>query len=114
VELRTRPQPKETKMDSETTAETEVSAVEPEGEQRTTRGTLRVVDNDRGGVEQRTLLGKFQQAGWTPGGGRAEIAWLDYESASEQRALTWTGSVDLVSQQLFEASPFGYDPLWAW
>jgi Escherichia/Staphylococcus phage prohead protease len=115
VELRTRPQAKEKTMETETTveAETEVSTITNEDEQRT-RGTLRVADNDQGGAESRTLLGAFQRAGWTPGGGRTEIAWLDYEQAAEQRALTWTGSVDTVNQVLREAGPFGYDARWAW
>jgi hypothetical protein len=90
------------------------AVVEPEGETRTSRGTLRVVDNDQGGAESRTLYGKFKQAGWTPGGSRTEIAWLEYEQASEQRALTWTGSVDTVNQRLGVAGPFGYDMRWAW
>jgi HK97 family phage prohead protease len=119
IELRTRPpQAKEQTMETETKVveiETEVSTDEPDAEQRTqTRGTLRVSDNDKGGAEQRNLYGKFKQAGWTPGGGRTEIAWLDYETATEQRALTWTGSVDTVNQAISAAGPFGYDTRWAW
>jgi hypothetical protein len=94
-------------------AETEVSTITDDDEQRS-RGTLRVADNDQGGPESRTLFGAFQRAGWTPGGGRTEIAWLDYEQASEQRALTWTGSVDTVNQPIRESGPFGYDMRWAW
>jgi hypothetical protein len=114
IELRTRPTKEEEMADTSTTEKADEAVVEPEGETRTSRGTLRVVDNDQGGAESRTLYGKFKQAGWTPGGSRTEIAWLEYEQASEQRALTWTGSVDTGNQRLGVAGPFGYDMRWAW
>ncbi len=124
LELRTKP--KETVMDDETTAETstEVSTTttEPEAEERTVprvsmsgAGTLRVSDNDRGGAETRTLWGKYLQAGFTPGGQRTEIAWSDYSSASENRAITiGTTTLDAVSGQFYVAPQLPYDNRWAW
>ena len=115
VELRTKPtSTKETPMDESTASEeAEEAVLEPDAEVRTA-GTLRVADKDQGGAESRSLHGKFKQAGWTPGGGRTEIAWLEYESASEQRALTWTGSVDTVNSLVRESGPFGFDQRYAW
>jgi Escherichia/Staphylococcus phage prohead protease len=114
VELRTRPTTKEKTMETtETTVETETEVSTSNDEQRS-RGSLRVADNDHGGAESRTLFGAFQRAGWTPGGGRTEIAWLEYEAASEQRALTWSGSVDLVNRLEREAGAFGFDQRYAW
>jgi HK97 family phage prohead protease len=117
IELRTKPTTKEepTMETTETKAvEAEVSTNEPEAETRS-RGTLRVHDRDEGGKsEVRTLLGQFKKAGWTPSGGRTEIAWQDFEAASESRALTWTGSVDTVESLRREAGPFGYDVRYVW
>jgi HK97 family phage prohead protease len=115
IELRTRPTTKEEpKMETETKAvEAEVSTIEPDAEKRT-RGTLRVHDRDDGKSESRTLLGQFKKAGWTPSGGRTEIAWQDFETASESRALTWTGSVDNVELLRREAGAFGADQRYAW
>ena len=60
---------------------------EDEGaEERASKGGLRVADINQGRVENRTLLGAFRHAGWKPGR-RAEIAWGEYENASESRAL---------------------------
>lgn len=102
VELRSRPQ-KELTVEDGTN----------EPEERTTTGTLRVADKDQGGAEQRSLLGQFKRAGWTPGK-RTEITWLEYEGASESRALTWTGSVDNVNMLRTNAAAFGYDQRYAW
>lgn len=115
VELRTKPTKEAPKMDESTTTSSGgvEAAIEGEPEQRTT-GTLRVTDANSGQAESRTLLGKFKRAGWTPGGGRTEIAWNDYETASESRALTWTGSVDNVNMLTRDAGAFGFDQRYAW
>ena len=120
VELRTKPATtrEETAMEDTTPSSPDgvVEAVEDnkEPEQRTTTtGTLRVTERDQTGSEARTLFDKFKQAGWT-GSGRAEISWNDYETATESRSLTWSGSVDGVSQQFGVAAPFGYDVRYAW
>jgi hypothetical protein len=118
VELRTKPidQKEETTMDKEATKEQEVEEAvvdEPDLEKRT-KGGLRVAERANGGAESRTLYGQFQRAGFEPGGRRTEIAWNDYEAASESRALTWTGSVDLVNRLDRAAGPFGWDQRYAW
>jgi uncharacterized protein len=116
VELRTKPttSKEETTMDESITKEVEDAVVddEPETEKRT-KGGLRVATRVSGGAESRTLYGQFQRAGWSPGE-RTEITWEDFESASESRALTWTGSVDTVSPLRREAGPFGFDQRYAW
>jgi uncharacterized protein len=117
VELRTKPTTtkEEPTVDESTTTEQEVEdAVHDEPAEKRTKGGLRVVERDNGGSESRTLYGQFQRAGFEPGGRRTEIAWNDYESASESRALTWTGSVDLVNRLDRAAGPFGWDQRYAW
>lgn len=116
IELRTR----ETKvMEDETKVEgeAEVSSVEPEAEQRTkpSAGTFRVTERDQGGLESRTLWGAFEQAGFTPGGGRAEISWPAFMGAVENRAITiGTTTLDAISGRFFQAPPLPYDNRWAW
>jgi hypothetical protein len=113
VELRTRnPEKESSTMEDIENTDAPVEASEERTEEP--KGNLRVTDANTSNTESRTLLGKFKTAGWTPGGGRTEITWSDYETASESRALTWTGSVDTVNQLLREAGPFGYDVRYAW
>ncbi len=118
IELRTR-QTKEQIVEENENVESTVGDTSSAEEERTavpkvTSTSLRVTDRSEGDGEGRTLYGKFKAAGWTPGGGRTEISWNDYETASESRSLTWSGSVDGVSQVLREAYPFGYDQRYAW
>jgi HK97 family phage prohead protease len=114
VELRTKQPKKERTMDNDQKAEeVEDTSIDPDAESRT-KGTLRVTDANTGQAESRTLYGQFKRAGWTPGGGRTEITWQDFETSSESRALTWTGSVDTVNQLIREAGPFGFDQRYAW
>jgi len=125
VELRTKPtnQKEETVDESTTTEVQEVEdAVHDEPDEKRTDhrpagrangGGLRVTDVNTGQPESRTLYGQFQRAGWSPGE-RTEIAWQDFERASESRALTWTGSVDTVDPLRREAGPFGFDQRYAW
>jgi hypothetical protein len=120
VELRTKPT-KEITMDEATTS-SESGAVEaaiedekPEAEQRSTStGTLRVTERDQGGTEVRTLFDRFKAAGWAPKVGTATIPWGQYETAAENRALAWSGSVDNVSQLLRVAPGLGYDQRFSW
>jgi HK97 family phage prohead protease len=117
LELRTRQ--KENTMAEEATAETEVSTTsnEPEEEQRTqtSTGTFRVTERDQAPVESRTLWGKFQAAGFQPGGQRTELTWGDYSSAWENRAITMgTTTLDLYSARQIIGGPFPYDTRWAW
>jgi HK97 family phage prohead protease len=120
VELRTKPTVKEApKMDEQTVsseggAEAAIDE-KPEAEQRTeSTGTFRVTERDQGGPEVRTLFDKFKAAGWAPKVGTATIPWREYESASENRALAWSGSVDNVSQLLRVAPQLGYDQRFSW
>jgi HK97 family phage prohead protease len=124
VELRTRPPKEEPPMEEAATLEAEKSRTEPspisngkeetEGaEERTSKGTLRTSDLNAGGGELRTLLGAFKAAGWRPGG-RAEIAWQEFENAAESRAITWTGSLDVMAPLRRDAGPFGFDQRYAW
>ncbi len=119
IELRTREPKTEGDKNMETEERVEVVAstqtngdVKASTEART--GNLRVSDNKGGQPEDRTLYGQFKKAGWAPGSGRTEISWNDFETASESRALTWTGSVDNVAQLDSAAGPFGYDVRYAW
>jgi hypothetical protein len=122
VELRSKPTKEETPMDEQTTSSTtdgvEASVVDDkpqEAEQRTTStGTLRVTERDQGGTEARTLFDRFKGAGWTPKTGTATIPWEHYETAAENRSLTWSGSVDNVSQLLRVAPALGYDQRYSW
>jgi hypothetical protein len=115
VELRTRPTTKEERpMEEVATLEREPEEVGGAEERISSRGSLRVTDRDADSGEARTLYGKFKAAGFTPGGRRTEIAWNDYETATESRALTWTGSVDTVGPVYRAAGPFGFDQRYAW
>ncbi len=117
VELRTRTR-QEQKM--EETVEEHEGAEERSTEEAadrstsTSKGRLRVVDANGGETESRTLHGQFRRAGWTPGGSRTEISWQDFETATESRALTWTGSVDNINMLQRTAGPFGFDQRYAW
>ncbi|MBA3735174.1 MAG: HK97 family phage prohead protease [Actinobacteria bacterium] len=115
VELRTRQEaPKMEEAVEEHEGAEERSKEEAEATVSARKGGLRVADANGGEPESRTLYGQFKKAGWTPGGGRTEISWNDFETASESRALTWTGSVDNVSMLPRESGPFGYDIRYAW
>jgi Escherichia/Staphylococcus phage prohead protease len=122
IELRTRPEPirEEKTMDNETAVPVQEGGEEARTEnpsehrsEHRAAGGLRVEDRVGGRGERRTLHGAFKAAGWTPGT-RTEIAWLDYEGAAENRALTWTGSVDNVDPLYRASGPFGADQRYAW
>ncbi|HXH89704.1 MAG TPA: HK97 family phage prohead protease [Gaiellaceae bacterium] len=108
IELRTRP-----------TIETTTEEPNMETEARTTQGGGLTVEDrsavsDTLNIESRTLLGHFNRAGFVPGGRRTEIPWAEFEAATESRALTWTGSVDLVNGVTRVAAPLGFDVRYAW
>jgi hypothetical protein len=126
VELRTTPEAKEAPMSEQTAPEAATNggavatpeappAPEPETEERTERpaGTLRVTDRSVGEAESRTLYGAFKHAGWEPGT-RTAISWPEFNGSSEQRALTWSGSVDNVNRLDRAAGAFGFDQRYAW
>jgi HK97 family phage prohead protease len=114
VELRTRTQKEEPQVeDTDEVKEGAEERSQGESEARAA-GSLRVADATSTQTESRTLYGQFERAGFQPGGRRTEIAWNDYESASESRALTWTGSVDLVNRLERAAGAFGFDQRYAW
>lgn len=93
IELRTRTEaPKMEEAVEEHEGAEERSQEEVEATVSARKGGLRVADANGGEPESRTLYGQFKKAGWTPGGGRTEISWNDFETASESRALTWTGA----------------------
>jgi uncharacterized protein len=110
VELRTRPE-KENEME-DTIAPDE--GAEERSEEPEARGSLRVAEATSTAPESRTLYGMFNAKGFQPGGRRTEISWTDFESAAESRALTWTGSVDLVNRLEASAGAFGFDQRYAW
>ncbi len=119
VELRTKPTAKEEPTMDEATTSSEGGAEaaiddKPEAEQRTSTGTLRVTERDQAGTEARTLFDRFKAAGWSPKVGTATIPWREYETSAENRSLTWSGSVDNVSQLLGVAAPLGYDQRYSW
>jgi HK97 family phage prohead protease len=119
VELRTKPTVKEESTMDEATVSSEGGAEaaiddKPEAEQRTSTGTLRVTERDQTGTEARTLFDRFKQAGWTPKVGTATLGWGDFETAAENRTLTWSGSVDNVSQLLRVAPGLAYDTRYSW
>jgi HK97 family phage prohead protease len=56
----------------------------------------------------RGLADEFRAAGFP--GETATLSWQDYED----RAITWTGSVDNVNKQTGTAGPLGYDQRYVW
>ena len=111
AELRAAPEteePEEVGMEAEEQVEEEETRSEPTG------GALRVEErSEHGGEIAGTLHARFQRAGWAPGV-RAEIGWEEFLAADEQRAVTWTGSVDNLAPIRREAVPLGADRRYAW
>jgi len=58
--------------------------------------------------ETRSLAEEFRAAGFP--GENATIPWQQFED----RAVTWTGSVDTIARTISTAAPYGYDSRWAW
>jgi uncharacterized protein len=110
IELRTRPQ-KEKTMEEQAT-------LEPEPEENEERvmpnvGVLRVSEINEGRAESRTLLGMFQTNGWDSES-RASISWGEYMGAAENRSITWSGTIDPMSQIRGDTAPLGADQRYAW
>jgi phage head maturation protease len=105
VELRSEP-PKES---TTTMDETETTTTPPAG-----TGTLRV--EDRAAVThepRRGLAEEFRAAGFP--GAHGELAVIEFDpSHFEDRAVTWTGSVDNIAKVRAQAGAFPYDQRWAW
>jgi uncharacterized protein len=96
VELRTRP---DSRPDSRPAVPADDAPISTPGlqiEDRTTR------------PDPRGLADEFRAAGF-PG----ETATLEWQ-AYEDRAITWTGSVDNVSKHRSTAGKLGYDQRWVW
>jgi HK97 family phage prohead protease len=115
AELRSQPDPATGQEDStmaETAENTETAtAVEPNTEDRAqpVQGGLRVEDNVTVTNEPaRGLADEFRAAGFP--GELATLSWQEYED----RAVTWTGSVDNVNKARGTAGPLGYDQRYVW
>ena len=113
AELRSQPDPAEGQEQamSDTAAQ---PAVEPDttAEDRTappTTGGLRVEDRVAVTRERpRGLAEEFRHAGWP--GEVATIPWQTFED----RAVTWSGSLDTMNRVRRDAGPLGFDQRYAW
>lgn len=106
IELRTQPNPAEAEEDT-TMADTATPT--DNTEDRAAGGGLQVEDrvtvtNDR----PRGLADEFRAAGFP--GETATIPWQTFED----RAVTWTGSVDTLRRATNNAAGLGFDMRWAW
>lgn len=122
AELRSQPDPAEGQEDTmadtaETTAaavttDTTTTATNASAEDRSTTTTspgLQVEDRVTVTTEpRRGLADEFRAAGF-PG----ETATISFETF-EDRAVTWTGSVDNINKARATAGGLGYDQRWAW
>jgi phage head maturation protease len=115
VELRN--QPEESMPETATAPEAESppepvearSAPEPSPEPaRPPAGSLRV-ESRAGGDRPQSLAACFRARGF-PGDARATIEWVEFE----ERALTWTASVDLMNQMRRIGVPLPLDTRYAW
>ncbi len=105
IELRTNPNPAAAEEDS-TMAET---AENPTGATGATTAGLQVEDRAHITIgETRSLAESFRHAGFPSE--TATIPWQQFED----RAVTWTGSVDLIAKARSSAAGLGYDARWAW
>jgi HK97 family phage prohead protease len=88
--------------------ETEERTTETDSEERTANpaGSLRV--EERVSSPRRGLADEFRAAGFP--GETAEISWADYE----ERAVTWTPSINLLDQTDREGVPLGFDQRYVW
>jgi phage head maturation protease len=121
AELRSRPNPAEAEEDNAMadTAEQQNTTTEdrsfsenntPVGSTGATSSTggLQVEDRVTITNERRGLADEFRHAGFP--GEIATIPWQDYED----RAITWTGSVDNVNKHKGTAGQLGYDQRYVW
>ncbi len=117
VELRTRPDltttdPADGQEDSMAdTAEQDTTTTAPAEDRATatTAGGLHVEDRVTiTATRPQGLADEFRAAGFP--GDTATIPWQSFED----RAVTWSGSVDLIAKARANASGFGYDQRYAW
>jgi len=102
IELRTRPEPTIQQQTSEE------DTMNPE-DRSTEGGGLQVEDRAHITVtETRSLAEQFRSAGFPSE--TATIPWQQFED----RAVTWSGSVDLIAKARSSAAGLGYDARWAW
>jgi HK97 family phage prohead protease len=118
VEYRNHPNPGEaqeavmgTEPESTETEKVEERTEETNTEERST-GTLQVEDRTSE-KPQRGLAAELRGAGFP--GKPGEVAMIDFNAEHfEDRAVTWTGSVDNINKQRYQAGGFPYDQRWAW
>jgi Caudovirus prohead serine protease len=98
----------ETTENTEQRTETEERTTENDSEERTVNpaGSLRV--EERVSAPRRGLADEFRAHGFP--GEVAEIPWEAYE----ERAVTWTPSIDLLNQTDRQGAPLGYDQRYVW
>jgi HK97 family phage prohead protease len=99
---------------TETVEETATESTETEdrSERPAPAGGLRVEDRNSA-PPPRGLADEFRAAGFP--GRPGEAAMVDFRAEHfEDRAVTWTGSVDNINKQRYQAGGFGYDQRWAW
>ena len=82
-------------------------AAQPEQRAAPATGGLQVADRVSVG-QTRGLAEEFRAAGFP--GETATIPWQQFED----RAVTWTGSVDTIARTVSTAAPYGHDQRWAW
>jgi hypothetical protein len=120
AELRSQPDPANGQEDTmateaentEVVEETATETTETEERARPTSGGLRVEDRTSE-KPVRGLADEFRAAGFP--GRPGEVAMIDFDASHfEDRAVTWTGSVDNINKNRYQAGGFGYDQRWAW
>lgn len=111
AELRTQPDPatgqEDTPMAETATTPTETAAT-PEDRSTEPAGALRV-ETRVTHEPNRGLAEEFRHAGF-PG----EMATIPFHTFAENRAVTWTGSVDNINKARNQAGPLGADQRYAW
>jgi HK97 family phage prohead protease len=115
AELRSQPDPGTAQEDimgtePENTTETATATGEaPEDRSQRPTGGLNVEDRVTVTAERpRGLADEFRAAGFP--GETATIPWQAYED----RAVTWSGSVDAMNRARRDSGPLGYDNRWVW
>jgi HK97 family phage prohead protease len=123
VEYRSQPDPATGQEDNmateaeknteEMTSPDEVRTEELKTEDRAApTGGLRVEDRNSA-PPPRGMAEEFRAAGFP--GRPGELAMIDFDANHfEDRAVTWTGSVDNINKNRYQAGGFGYDQRWAW
>ncbi len=110
IELRTRPNPATGQEDTmaEKAEKDTTETVEDRGRDQAPAGGGLQVEDRVTVTATRGLADEFRAAGF-PG----ELATLPFDTF-EERAVTWTGSVDNINKVRTNAVALGYDVRWAW